>query len=115
MRLNDLFGVQARGGCACAGPYAQQLLGIDPTTAKAFDEAGVRPMRRTGTDREGPGRTGMHGDLGVFSASLPICQALMRSAQEVLRPGGIAIAIAHDVIALCRFRPCGRALYHVSK
>ena len=21
--LNDLFGVQARGGCACAGPYAE--------------------------------------------------------------------------------------------
>ena len=21
--LNDLFGVQSRGGCACAGPYAQ--------------------------------------------------------------------------------------------
>lgn len=21
--LNDLFGVQARGGCSCAGPYAQ--------------------------------------------------------------------------------------------
>ncbi len=21
--LNDLFGIQARGGCACAGPYAQ--------------------------------------------------------------------------------------------
>ncbi len=21
--LNDLFGLQARGGCACAGPYAQ--------------------------------------------------------------------------------------------
>ena len=20
--LNDLFGIQARGGCACAGPYA---------------------------------------------------------------------------------------------
>jgi len=27
--LNDLFGVQARGGCACAGPYAQWLLGMD--------------------------------------------------------------------------------------
>jgi len=25
--LNDLFGIQARGGCACAGPYAQHLLG----------------------------------------------------------------------------------------
>jgi selenocysteine lyase/cysteine desulfurase len=26
--LNDLFGVQARGGCMCAGPYAIRLLGI---------------------------------------------------------------------------------------
>ncbi|MQL95555.1 hypothetical protein Taro_028214 [Colocasia esculenta] len=26
--LNDLFGVQARGGCACAGPYSHVLLGI---------------------------------------------------------------------------------------
>lgn len=26
--LNDLFGIQARGGCACAGPYAHALLGI---------------------------------------------------------------------------------------
>ncbi len=23
--LNDLFGIQARGGCSCAGPYAQVL------------------------------------------------------------------------------------------
>ena len=27
--LNDLYGIQARGGCACAGPYAQDLLNID--------------------------------------------------------------------------------------
>ena len=27
--LNDLFGIQARGGCACAGPYAQVSL-TDP-------------------------------------------------------------------------------------
>jgi len=26
--LTDLHGVQARGGCACAGPYAHRLLGI---------------------------------------------------------------------------------------
>ena len=26
--LNDVFGIQARGGCACAGPYAQDLLGM---------------------------------------------------------------------------------------
>lgn len=27
--LSDLTGIQARGGCACAGPYAHRLLGID--------------------------------------------------------------------------------------
>lgn len=26
--LNDLFGIQARGGCSCAGPYAHQLLDL---------------------------------------------------------------------------------------
>lgn len=26
--LSDLFGIQARGGCACAGPYGHRLLGI---------------------------------------------------------------------------------------
>jgi selenocysteine lyase/cysteine desulfurase len=27
--LNDLFGIQSRGGCSCAGPYGHALLGID--------------------------------------------------------------------------------------
>jgi selenocysteine lyase/cysteine desulfurase len=27
--LNDLFGIQARGGCACAGPYGHTLLEIE--------------------------------------------------------------------------------------
>lgn len=27
--LNDLFGIQARGGCSCAGPYGHRLLGIE--------------------------------------------------------------------------------------
>ncbi|XP_076344944.1 uncharacterized protein LOC143244342 isoform X2 [Tachypleus tridentatus] len=31
--LNDLFGIQVRGGCACAGPYAEDLLGIDEKMA----------------------------------------------------------------------------------
>lgn len=26
--LNDLFGIQSRGGCQCAGPYAQMMLGM---------------------------------------------------------------------------------------
>ncbi|TYH42474.1 hypothetical protein ES332_D11G065500v1 [Gossypium tomentosum] len=37
--LNDLFGIQARGGCACAGPYGHCLLGIDQTQSLAIREA----------------------------------------------------------------------------
>jgi len=34
--LNDLFGIQARGGCSCAGPYGHRLLGIDRQHSHAF-------------------------------------------------------------------------------
>ena len=37
--LNDLFGIQSRGGCACAGPYAHRLLGIGPARADAYRDA----------------------------------------------------------------------------
>ncbi|XP_067119724.1 uncharacterized protein [Centruroides vittatus] len=36
--LNDVFGIQSRGGCACAGPYAQDLLGIDETLALHIED-----------------------------------------------------------------------------
>ncbi|HEX9864660.1 MAG TPA: aminotransferase class V-fold PLP-dependent enzyme [Acidimicrobiia bacterium] len=36
--LNDLFGIQARGGCSCAGPYGHRLLGIDLATSNRFEE-----------------------------------------------------------------------------
>lgn len=40
--LNDLFGIQARGGCSCAGPYGHRLLGIDLDTSKEFEREIVR-------------------------------------------------------------------------
>jgi selenocysteine lyase/cysteine desulfurase len=47
--LNDLFGIQARGGWSCAGPYGHRLLGIDLTTSDEFERAidcgfeGIKP------------------------------------------------------------------------
>ena len=47
--LNDLFGIQARGGCSCAGPYGHRLLGIDLARSSRFREAinrgceGIKP------------------------------------------------------------------------
>lgn len=43
--LNDLYGIQARGGCACAGPYAQDLLGIDDSLAQRYQEILVEDSR----------------------------------------------------------------------
>ncbi|SBS35740.1 putative cysteine desulfurase [Marinomonas spartinae] len=37
--LNDLFGIQVRGGCSCAGPYGHQLLGINEAQSKRIQEA----------------------------------------------------------------------------
>jgi selenocysteine lyase/cysteine desulfurase len=36
--LNDVFGIQARGGCSCAGPYGHRLLAIDDDHSNAFRE-----------------------------------------------------------------------------
>ncbi|MFE9651231.1 aminotransferase class V-fold PLP-dependent enzyme [Streptomyces sp. NPDC006365] len=40
--LNDLFGIQARGGCSCAGPYGHRLLAIDPATSHALRDEVAR-------------------------------------------------------------------------
>ena len=37
--LNDLFGIQARGGCSCAGPYGHRLLGIDDQQSERMEAA----------------------------------------------------------------------------
>lgn len=34
--LSDMWGIQVRGGCACAGPYAHRLLGLDDTASQAL-------------------------------------------------------------------------------
>ena len=36
--LNDRFGVQARGGCSCAGTYGHYLLHVDPSRSKAITD-----------------------------------------------------------------------------
>jgi selenocysteine lyase/cysteine desulfurase len=47
--LNDLFGIQSRGGCSCAGPYGHALLGIDDAHSAEFSHEvglgceGIRP------------------------------------------------------------------------
>src|SRR6266700_784315 len=48
--LNDLFGIQARGGCSCAGPYGHRLLAIGMSRSHA-----LRDEVRHGCDGVKPG------------------------------------------------------------
>ncbi|MEQ8406541.1 MAG: aminotransferase class V-fold PLP-dependent enzyme [Oceanicaulis sp.] len=47
--LNDLYGIQARAGCSCAGPYGHHILGLSPDETEAHRAAvldgyaGLRP------------------------------------------------------------------------
>jgi tRNA(Ile)-lysidine synthase TilS/MesJ len=56
--LNDLFGIQVRGGCACAGPFAQQLLGLAESTTQEFHMC----LQQSGQEIFRPGfvRLGIH-------------------------------------------------------
>ncbi len=55
--LNDLFGIQTRAGCSCAGPYGHKLLRIDRSTSERF-----RGVVRKGYCGMKPGwcRVGLH-------------------------------------------------------
>ena len=50
--LSDVYGIQARGGCACAGPYAHRMLGI---TRERSDE--IRAAIKRGDEIQKPGWT----------------------------------------------------------
>lgn len=47
--LNDLFGIQSRAGCSCAGPYGHRLLDIDEAMSERYRRAvqvgscGIKP------------------------------------------------------------------------
>ncbi|MBF0280755.1 MAG: aminotransferase class V-fold PLP-dependent enzyme [SAR324 cluster bacterium] len=47
--LNDLFGIQSRAGCSCAGPYGHRLLNIDQQTSLQYRDCiqkgfqGIKP------------------------------------------------------------------------
>ena len=55
--LNDLFGIQSRAGCSCAGPYGHRLLNIGPDVSEQF-----RDWVRKGYQGIKPGwcRVGFH-------------------------------------------------------
>jgi selenocysteine lyase/cysteine desulfurase len=67
--LNDLFGIQSRAGCSCAGPYGHRLLGIDQATSEQY-----RDWVRKGFQGIKPGwcRVGFHYTMDDVDAAFII-------------------------------------------
>ena len=51
--LNDLFGIQCRSGCSCAGPYVIELLGMDDQTETMFLNAFDNDVSKIGSLKPG--------------------------------------------------------------
>ncbi|XP_056640818.1 uncharacterized protein LOC130447813 isoform X2 [Diorhabda sublineata] len=72
--LNDVFGIQARAGCPCSGPYAQELLGIDQSLADQYESIILEDRRLSSLN------------LGVENSTL-----------ELLRPGFTRISLPYFI------------------
>jgi selenocysteine lyase/cysteine desulfurase len=80
--LSDRYGIQARGGCACAGPYVHQLLKIDVEASDA-----IRSAIMDGQELEKPGFVRIN-----FSP--------LMNDQEFERLVGAIIELARDIGSL---------------
>jgi selenocysteine lyase/cysteine desulfurase len=78
--LSDRFGIQARGGCACAGPYVHRLLSIDEAESERMRQAIM-----AGEEMQKPGFTRLN-----FSVLLPDekVKFILDSVAELARDAG---------------------------
>jgi selenocysteine lyase/cysteine desulfurase len=77
--LNDLFGIQSRGGCSCAGPYGHRLLGIDIERSHEFEQEIAR-----GCEGIKPGWVRVNFNYFI---SEPVFEYLLEAVHLVAREG----------------------------
>ena len=79
--LNDLFGIQVRGGCSCAGPYGHFLLGMNREYSQKIEkeiQQGAMVLR--------PGWVRLNVNYFISEAELAyLCQAIKLVAEHVWR------------------------------
>ena len=77
--LNDLFGIQARGGCSCAGPYGHRLLGIDLARSMKYHE-----VISAGAEGIKPGWVRVNFNYFISEA---VCDFIIRAVDFIARDG----------------------------
>lgn len=95
--LSDCYGIQARGGCACAGPYAHRLLDIDRTRSRA-----MRSDILNGKEMAKPGWVRLN-----FSPLLNDAKAdqIITAVEELARNAHSIIDTYLPDVATARFHP----------
>jgi selenocysteine lyase/cysteine desulfurase len=79
--LSDRFGIQARGGCACAGPYVHRLLSIDDAQSEA-----IRQAILSGDELKKPGFTRLNFSVLLTDAKVRfILDAVAQLAADATR------------------------------
>ncbi|KZC07472.1 tRNA 2-thiocytidine biosynthesis protein TtcA [Dufourea novaeangliae] len=81
--LNDVFGIQARGGCACAGRYAHDLMGIEQELAKEYQKVLVEGERNT--ENEESNAEGLRPGFAKLSFPYFMSEAEVAFALEALK------------------------------
>lgn len=97
--LSDRHGVQARGGCACAGPYAHRLLGID------FERSeGIRTAIHAGSEISKPGWVRLNLSYLLDDGKADV---IIRAVDQLARDAAtVATGYAVDE-ATARYTACG--------
>lgn len=95
--LSDRFGIQARGGCACAGPYVHRLMGIGDAESDR-----LRAAILAGDEMEKPGFVRLN--LSVLMADETVAFILHSIARLADEAPGLAALYEAD-LARAVFRP----------
>ena len=95
--LNDLFGIQSRGGCSCAGPYGHRLLGIDLETSHEFSDEIAR-----GCEGIKPGWVRVNFNYFLSEANF----------QHIVRSVALVSELGHRLLPQYRFDPATGLWHH---
>ena len=87
--LSDHFGIQARGGCACAGPYGHRLLGVSDAESEA-----LRAEILSGNDSVKPGF--LRFNLSVLMSEAEVAYILQSIGRLSERAEELAAGYAMD-------------------
>ena len=102
--LNDLFGIQSRGGCSCAGPYGHRLLGIDIERCHEFEREITH-----GCEGIKPGWVRVNFNYFISEAGLPVRRAGRGPRRRPRLAARARVPLRPRVRSLAAQGRCGRA------